>query len=267
MAAFTSQTVALALCLTVAVSATAQEPRDLAQKPVLDQEDIWERGVAGEPDNPIRTRRMRPLGFPAGFGQETVPADDNDGGPSADQSVLVSVGSYNPYLGWRRPREPGVLGYSKFSSQVQILDLGETSVCVGLQALAPSGLEAGGRGQGPILVTPSLAWFHDLGDGVALHGFVGQDLQANSRLRENLDAGWCCGLAWQYPLAFGEDNPDQAVFFFVQGLASYRAEFERQTGPNMFWEVVPGIHWRVNTDCWLSIGASRRSLVTWSWQF
>jgi hypothetical protein len=116
-------------------------------------------------------------------------------------------------------------------------------------------------------VTPSFAWFHDLGEGAALHGFIGQDITPNSRLRENLERGMCCGFAWQYPLFFEQHNPDQGVFFFVQAVAGYRSEFENPNAAPMFWHVVPGIHWRVSSDCWLSIGASRRSIVTWSWQF
>ena len=64
-----------------------------------------------------------------------------------------------------------------------------------------------------------------------------------------------------------QQSPDQGVFFFVQTMAGYRSEFENPNAAPMFWEIVPGIHWRVSPDCWLSIGASRRSLVTWSWQF
>jgi hypothetical protein len=81
------------------------------------------------------------------------------------------------------------LGYQKFYSQVQILDLDRTSVCAVFQALTPSGMQSGGLANGPSVLSPSLALFHDMGGGAALQGFVGQDIQANSALRENLERG------------------------------------------------------------------------------
>jgi hypothetical protein len=113
---------------------------------------------------------------------------------------------------------------------------------------------------------PNIAWFHDLGEGTALQGFVGQHIQANGRWRENLDRSLRCGVAWQYPLFLPEKCSQQGVYFFVQGMAGYRSDFDRP-GRSAAWEVVPGIHWHVSSNCWMSLGGSRYGLFTCSWQY
>src|SRR5262249_36790903 len=207
MACFRLQFVALALGVALAAAAAQEPPRvdapaprfdALASAPDPERLRLWDPPLGlQELGNPSRTPRLDLLGLPTGFLREPVGVDDDPTAtpttPGGDESVLVSVGTYNPYIGWRRPSEPGGLGYAQFYSQVQLLDLGNTSVCLGLRTLMPAGLEQGGVRQGPSLVTPSFAWFHDLGEGVALHGFVGQDITPNSRLRDNLERGMCCG--------------------------------------------------------------------------
>src|SRR5207253_8342366 len=186
MAAVSFRVVAIYLAL--AMSAAAQEPALLFDAslgaPELERMRIWNQPLSlQELGTTSRTPRLDLLGLPTGFLREPVGADDDvPPNPGGDDSGLVSVGSYNPYLGWRRPSEPGGLGYAQFHSQLQILDRGNTTICLGLRTLMPAGLEAGGIRQGPSLVTPSFAWFHDLGDGAALHGFIGQDITPNSRL-------------------------------------------------------------------------------------
>jgi hypothetical protein len=58
------------------------------------------------------------------------------------------------------------------------------------------------------------------------------------------------------------------MYLFFQALGRYRYDgdpsSQRRTGT---WELVPGIHWRMGDNCWMSLGASRFSLLTCSWQF
>ena len=38
-------------------------------------------------------------------------------------------------------------------------------------------------------------------------------------------------------------------------------------GREMGWEFVPGVHWRLSDNFWMSLGAARRGMFTCSWQF
>jgi hypothetical protein len=211
------------------------------------------------------------LGFPTGFLQEPIGVDDDDIGPggnaAATDGMVLTMGTYNPAFDWHWPGETVGLGYYKFYSQVQLLDLRSSSLSLGLEALRPAGQEVGGLAQGPTLLNPSVAWFQELGEGAALHGFLGQHIQANDRWNENFNRCLRCGLAWQYPLLLdGDDDPEQGLFFFVQTVAGYGGNIDRAGRPPT-WDVVPGIHWRVSSNSWMSLRGSRHGLFTCAWQF
>src|SRR5262249_41802707 len=145
---------------------------------------------------------------------------------------------------------------------VQIFDLGPTNVSLAVQALAPMGVQSGGV-NGPTYLSPALACFHDFGEGAAVHAYVGQDITANSRWRDQLQTGFRCGLAVQHPLPFMSYNADQGFFVFVQALGQIRPDDVRSTT----WDVIPGLQYRLNNACWMSMGISRYQFMSCVWQY
>jgi len=188
------------------------------------------------------------------------PSETNGQTGNPDGFVL-NFGDDNPYFDPRRPGDPGGVGYLRVHSQLQLVDWGSTSVCFGLRAWTPAGLESGGVQQGRTVVAPGLGVFHDLGEGTALHGFVDQSIQGAAH-----QGPLNCGMAVHCPLAPLDEQTDQSVFVFVQALGRYEYASDRQGRP-MTWEVVPGLHWRVSDAFWMSLGASRSSMLTCWWHF
>lgn len=236
----------------------------------------------GANDNLRRTPRFQLFGMPPAFLCDPLGLDSGDdpnliedagasySGPGDDDlgtDVRVAMGEDNLYLDPRRQGEPGGAGFWKVQSLLQLVDLEATSLCLGLQAVMPAGPETGGVDSGPTVLSPSLAWFHDLGEGAAVHGFVGQQIQANSRWRNHLGADVQCGMAVQYPVLSLESTSAQGLYVFLQALGRLNDEADLARRKRPAWEVVPGLHWRMNERCWLSMGGSRLSLITCSWKY
>jgi hypothetical protein len=272
-----------------ALSARAQEmleelPREAIQQPAMGRDlrdALWGLGpVMEEAPPPGRAARFRtfrmmpgfladPLGLyngddPAGAGDPAaglVSSKDGD----APGRIQVTLGNDNPFFDFRWRGDPGGVGFYKVHSQMQLLDSGFTSLCLNCQAVTPAGLESGGVGEGPTIITPSIGWFQELGWGTALQGYVGTNVRTAS---DRLECAYHYGLSWQCPLP-GLVNADdkRGVYLFLQALGRYRYEGENQQGRPAVWEIVPGIHWRVADSCWLSLGGMRSSLLTCSWRF
>jgi hypothetical protein len=238
-------------------------------------------------DAPIPLFRM-----PTGLPSEPVGLDDNDPPGPLDQATLpsfdtdysgpgrmqVAIGNDNPYFDFRRRGDPGGVGYYRFYSQMQCLDLGRGGCSLGLQAVAPAGLEADGIANGPTVFSPSFAWYHDFDDGWGIDGFVGKHLHASSGWTGNLGHGRGIdyGLALHRPLPTLDGEASRNLFWFVEGLGRMRPD-AMDTRQGVSWEVLPGIHWRLTDSWWLSsgvvfpIGVSRADAGLWqftcSWQF
>jgi hypothetical protein len=231
---------------------------------VLHDINIW----ATEAESPApapRTPRIRlprmpatTLGDPLGLIDDaTSPPPDPDGRivppvPEADGGpVLVSMGEDNPFLDFRRRRSPGGVGYYKVQTQLQLFDTGRTGCTLNCQAVRPAGLECNGLNEGPSFVSPALTVFHDLGDGTALHGYVGKDVRANATWRDGLTESFRYGVAFQQPVTGVTTDPSKGLFFFVeaQGYLSDRDQGQLHT-----WELVPGLHYRMSDSWWLSGG-------------
>jgi hypothetical protein len=215
--------------------------------------------------------RMLPgfLNDPPGLNGLDDPACANDSSGSlpanaescaGPRGLTLAVGDDNPFFDLRRPGDPGGVGFVRVHSQLQVVDLGSTSVCLGLQAWTPAGLQSGGVADGPTVLAPGLGIFHDLGDGTGLHGYVGQHLRGTRQGPLNY------GMALQCPLAPWVEPADRCLFVFVQALGTYDYVGDRQ-GKALNWEVVPGIHWRINDNFWMSLGASKLGMLTCSWQY
>jgi hypothetical protein len=224
---------------------------------------------------PSRTARLQMFRMPTGFyaiplslvPEDDPPPEDPYARPEDDFAGLqVVYGNYVPYLDMPRRGDPGGFGYYKVHSQMQLYDAASTNICLAVRALAPMGLQCGGV-NGPTYFSPALACFHDLGEGTALHAFVGQDLAATARWRDQLHSSIRCGLAVQHPLLLMSNGGDQGLFVFVQALGQYRQDTYRNDLRSTSWEVIPGVQYRINSACWMSMGISRYQFMSCAWQY
>jgi hypothetical protein len=179
--------------------------------------------------------------------------------------VQVSMGNDNPYFQPRLQGDPGGVGFFRLHSQLQLVDTGTTSLSVNLQAVTPAGQQYGGVNEGPTVLTPGVSLFQELGLGTAVQGFVGQNIRAMMRPSDPYGRNLQYGMGVQCPLVvFG---PDRGLYLFMQALGRYYYDSDRIYNRAPDWSLVPGVHMRVNDKCWFSLGASRHSLFTCSWQF
>jgi hypothetical protein len=220
----------------------------------------------------LRLFRMFPgfLNDPPGLESGDDPADLSppSGSSSADSSGFqVAMGPDNPFFDYRWRNDPGGVGYYRLHSQVQLVDVGKTCLCLGLQAVTPAGIAAGGLENGPTVFSPAVAWFQELGEGAALQGFVSKNIRAQAGWTDDLESSIHYGVALQYALPGLSFSPGHSIHVFVEALGRYR--YEGETGPNrsVTWEVIPGLHWRVGERWWMSVGAARTHILTCSWQF
>ncbi|MBV9122288.1 MAG: hypothetical protein JO112_02870, partial [Planctomycetes bacterium] len=176
--------------------------------------------------------------------------------------------------------DPGGVGYFRMQSQYQLADTGTTSISLALHAVTPAGLESNGVASGPTFVSPALAWYHQLDpSGLALHGFLGNNLRAPSRLGDGLDQTLKYGFALQSPLAGDRNSAGQSLQMFVEALGRYSLDSDpsAEPRPGSSWELVPGLHWRMGENGWLSGGVivplgpvhvpANLWQITWSWRF
>jgi hypothetical protein len=211
-----------------------------------------------------RTPRLRlprmpltSLGDPLGLNPdgEDPPPDPNAPTPAADSDlsrVQLSMGADNPFFDFRRRGSPGGTGYYKVHTQLQLFDTGTTGCTLTCQAVRPAGLESNGLNDGPSFVSSALAVFHDLGDGTALHGFVGKDVRANATWRDGVTEGRLrYGVALQQPLSFATTDPARGLFLFVEAQGRWD---DRDPSAMRSWELVPGLHYRLSDSWWMSGG-------------
>lgn len=232
-------------------------------------------GLDAPPANASRSARLPMFRMPSGFNStplslvaEDDPPPENPYAKSDNDFGLVQIvyGNYVPYFDMPKPGDPGGFGYYQIHSQVQIFDLGPTNVSLAVQALAPMGVQGGGV-NGPTVLSPALACFHDFGEGAAIHAFVGQDITANARWRDQLQSGLRCGFAVQHPLPFTASTADQGLFVFVQALGQMRPDATKTDVRSTQWDVIPGLQFRLNNACWMSMGISRYQFMSCVWQY
>jgi hypothetical protein len=238
-----------------------------------------------------REPRIRLFGIQPGFLGDPVGLQSDDDPPAGSADALaapdpdadllsrleVVIGTDNPFFDFRSPYDPGGVGYYKLYSQYQLIDSGTTCWSVGLEAVAPAGLEQDGVARGPTVLSPTLSWYQDLGSGTALQGFVCKHIHANSRWADRLEQSIHYGMAIQSPLIDATSNSCGCVHMFMAALGRCQAESftGRQAGAN--FEMLPGLHWQVRENWWLSggvvvpIGPDRYEgglwQITCSWRF
>lgn len=281
----------------IEVRLTAQSipgsPEDLWREPVLARDQGWS-GAASLAQRPPSSRfaRFRLFRMPSAFPSDPVGLDTDpdpppdeagssmsaaDFDPALDSRVQLTVGSDNPFFDFRRPGDPGGVGYYRLHSQVQLVDGECAGLCMGLQAVTPAGLEGDGLSEGPTILIPNLAWYCAGSGGTAIHGFVGKNLRANSRWSEGFDRGVEYGLALQSPLPGLETSSRRCLHLFLEALGRYRFDADPTLRSTSAWDLLPGLHWQLRDNWWLSggvlmpLGSPRSELQTWqitcSWQF
>jgi hypothetical protein len=263
---------------------------DLWRDPVLPRDSLFGSRCSPDSGRAVRATNIRLFRMPTAIPNDPLGLEDDTDlppedptGPNKDSDLgedgrlQVTLGTDNPFFDFRRPGDPGGVGFYRLYSQYQLLDSQTTCLGLNLQAFAPAGLEADGVEQGPTIVCPSVAWYCDLGEGSALHAFIGKNLRANWRLPDRVRrGGFQYGFAFQRPLPSLDSNACSNVYLFLEALGRYR--FDSNLGPPMGpnVELLPGIHWQVTDNWWMSggflmpVGASRFENKLWqitcSWQ-
>ena len=139
------------------------------------------------------------------------------------------------------------MGYFKLHAQYQLVDHSGLSMCLGIQAFTPAGLEGDGLARSRRLA-PNLAWWQDVGNGCSVNGFVCKSVLPNARLFDRVEQGYRCGLAWANPLTDPSPSNTGTLHFFMEAVARYQADSYNGQRPPA-WEVLPGLHWQVNDRC------------------
>lgn len=213
---------------------------------------------------------------------DTAPLDPNAPSPTdkdspGDGRLRVALGADNPFFDFRRPGDPGGVGFYRLHSQMLLFDNQKTGLSMGLRAVTPAGVEADGIADGPTVLSPNVAWFHELGKGTAIQGFVEKAVRANSRWSDSLERQINYGLAVHKPVLGGENTPGQSVHVFLEALGRYRIDSDTSQRAPLNWELLPGVHWRLSDSWWMSggvlmpLGVPRPDAHMWqitaSWQF
>jgi hypothetical protein len=262
-------------CVVAAPVRGSDWPRfDPTADPLLSPYDpaLWGPAPA-DADPGGRASRLRLFRMPTGFLSEPLRISRTDRAPAdrdpvpaaptapaeadaGDNRMQFAAGQDNPFFDVQRPGDPGGVGFWRYNTQVQLVDTGSTSCTLALEAVRPAGLEFDGLKEGPTVVTPAVALFHEVTDGLALQGFVGQNVYASARWTDSLDRNLEYGMAVQAPVPTAGGEAARNLFVFLEALGRYRYEPPTvATGdPSVAWDLLPGLHWRGAENWWLSGG-------------
>ena len=185
-------------------------------------------------------------------------------GPDTEDTCdwfTVAIGNDNPNLEFRQHGDPGGVGFYRMATQLQVVDAPSSACSVGFQAFTPAGLAQGGLAYGPTTFCPNLALCQELIDGLAIHGFVGENIQLDQQLAGQFHQRIQYGLALHQPLF--PETPDQPenVYVFVQALGRYRFDASPVSSgyygaPAANLEILPGLHWKAGDNMWWSGGVA-----------
>src|SRR5262249_8225908 len=122
--------------------ARADEPPLWPFDPVLPRDADTDVPASAKP------HRIRLLGIQPGFLTDPVGLDDDtppdptgappqpDNGPDWFQ---LAMGNDNPFMDFRRPGDPGGVGYYRLYSQAKVIDTNTTACALAFQAVTPAG--------------------------------------------------------------------------------------------------------------------------------
>lgn len=242
----------------------------------------------GEPPSPVaQAPRVPLLRVPATYlrdplGFEPGPADPSPSAPGDEDGELaripVAMGGDNPFLEFRPRGAPGGVGFYRLATQLPLFEGRNTGFVLACQALTPAGLESNGVSDGPTFLAPAVAVFHHLGEGRALHGYLGTGLRADGTWKETLGRQVEYGFALQQPVPGRLMSPDRGLFLCVEAYGRYREAIDGRAGPLHELELLPGLHYRLGEAWWLSGGVvvpvgpgrdapTRQWHINCSWQF
>jgi hypothetical protein len=230
--------------------------------PSLFPRDFGLGSVGAAPSDPTvpRANRIRLFRIVPGFLTEPVGLDLDDPSPSAAQPAAddgpswlqVAFNGDNPFLDLRRRGDPGGVGYYRLSSQVQLFDSPTTCCALGFRAVTPAGREVNGAADGPTFVSPALSFFQALDGDFAVQAFVGKNMRLDVRSQPPLNRAVEYGMAVNRPLTDGVGGQGR-VYMFVEALGRYRYDSTSDSSQPV-WEMVPGVHWQMTDNWWLSGG-------------
>lgn len=253
------------LCCALPSTLRAQQPGG-DWEPVLPSD--FALGLSSGPtasSTPARNDHVRLFRIQPGFLSDPVGLLDDDDTKLPDGSVLpstddgpdwlqVAVGSDLPFFELRQRGDPGGVGYYRVNTQMQFVDTGTTCASLSVQAWTPAGIQFGGVADGPTVFSTALGWYQALGNGTALQGFLGKNLpllNANAGaapLQRNMQGG----LALQRAVAPTSTDGLENVYLSVGALGQYHAFRDAARPAEALLEVLPGVHWRVSDNWWMS---------------
>ena len=257
------------LCWTFApswVAAQAQSIDGISPLP------LWDAQVtSGSPATPgTRGSRLRLFRFTPGFLSEPIGLQDDDapGIPGVPATAApapaetddgpdwlqLGMGNDNPYLDMRRPGDPGCVGYYRVNTQVRLLDSANTACSVGFQTVTPAGIQFAGAPDGATVVSPALSVFHALSESTAFQGFVSKNVPiSNSDGSVPLQRNLQYGMALQRPIAANGPEGFRNLFLSVGAMGQVHPQHDSfKVTPS--WDVLPGLHWHLNDNWWVSGG-------------
>ncbi len=242
-------------------AAGAQEaaaPRvDLGRQPIVPPEIVFGPPSATHTQNQpnrIRLFRFQPgfLSDPPGLEQDEPRFPDSDG----PDFINLAVGNDNPFFDFRQPGDPGGVGFTRVNTQLQLFDTNRTACSLGIQAVAPGGPQFDGLPDrmGPTVLTPALSVFHALDDATAVQAFVGKHMPIQNSNTQAIRRDLQCGLALQRPLSREDNDPLRHLYLSVGVLGLYRIDSDARN--QVVWEMLPGLHYKVTDNWWISTGMS-----------
>jgi hypothetical protein len=194
------------------------------------------------------------LSDPVGLDQDDPTNATDPDATSGPDWLELSLGNDNPYFDFRRPGDPGGVGYYKVHGQVQLYDSTSTGCAFNLQAMTPAGRDMDGLPDGPTYVIPALAIYHELGYNTAIQGYVGKQVQCNSGWTNSLNRGIHYGMAVQQPLVDANPLGLGNIYWYVGALGRYHFDANATVNRAAVWDFMPGVHWQLADNWWLACG-------------
>ena len=219
--------------------------------------------------NRIRLFRIQPgfLSDPPGLDLDDPRSAEPDDG---FDFLTLAVGNDNPFFDFRQPGDPGGVGFTRVNTQLQLFDTKRTALSLGLQAVTPAGPQFDGLPDrmGPTVLTPALSVFHAVDDALAVQAFVGKHMLLQNSSTQTVRRDFHYGLALQRPLSRNDDDLLRNCYVSVGAMGVYRFAGEARTP---VWEVLPGLHYRMADNWWISTGmnvpfGTARSEMGQHWQ-
>jgi hypothetical protein len=229
----------------------------------------------------IRLFRIQPgfLSDPPGLdSDDKSPLDAKE--PDDLDFLTLAIGNDNPWFDFRQPGDPGGVGFTRVNTQLQLFDTTRTACSLGLQAITPGGTQFDGLPDrmGPTVLTPALSVYHALDDALALQAYVGKHLLIQNGNSQPINRDFQYGMALQRPITTRNDDLFRHLYLSVGALGMYRFDAPTAARPPVLWEVLPGLHYKLADNWWIStgvslpLGAARSDFgqhwqLTCSWQF